>query len=86
MAAEVLTVPRVYLKDKSFWKSGHHTAYATPNGNPGNPEDKRNPETLVFEFGVARHVPLAKFKLFEDCGIATTDRPKMKTFDDDDDA
>ena len=84
MAAEVVEIPRVYLKDRSLWKSGHHTAYAVPNGNPGNPEDKRPPETLVFEFGVARGVPLQKFELFRDAGIATTDRPRIHTLDDDD--
>ena len=85
MAAEVTMIPRVYLKDKAFWKSAHHTAYATPGGNPANKEDLRQPETLVFEFGVARHVPLAKYELFADCGIATTDRPVLRRPGDEDD-
>lgn len=83
MAAEVTTIPRVYLKDKQYWKSGYHTAYATPNGNPSNHEDHRAPEALVFEFGVARGVPLAKFELFRDAGIATTDRPVLRPIEDD---
>ena len=84
MAAEVTTIPRVYLKDKTFWKSAHHTAYATPGGNPHNKDDLRQPEILVFEFGVARQVPLAKYELFADCGIATTDRPVLRRPGDED--
>ncbi len=85
MSTEITTIPRVYLKDQALWKSGHHTAYATPNGNPNNKEDQRAPESLVFEFGVARGVPLQKFELFRDAGIATTDRPVIRRFGDDDD-
>ena len=84
MSVEVIEIPRVYLKDRSLWKSGYHTAYAVPNGNPYNKDDQRQPETLVFEFGVARRVPLAKFELFRDAGIATTDRPRLNRDEDDD--
>ena len=83
MAADIVTVSRVYLKDKNLWKSGHHTAYATPEGNPNNKDDLRAPESLVFEFGVARHVPLAKYELFQSIGIATTERPVLRPLDDD---
>jgi len=84
MAAELIEVPRVYLKNRALWSSGHHTAYALADGNPNNPEDKRSPETLVFEFGVAKGVPLRKFELFRDLGIATTDRPRLNPQEDDD--
>ena len=81
--AEILTIPRVYLKNRDLWASGHHTAYALAEGNPGNAEDRRQPETLVFEFGIARNVPITKFELFRDAGIATTDRPRRHAQDDD---
>ena len=82
MAVEIVSIPRVYLSNRDLWRSGHHTAYALPEGNPNHADDRRQPESLVFEFGIAKNVPLAKFELFRDIGIATTDRPPPDNLED----
>ena len=78
MADQLVTIPsiaRVYLKDKSLWKSGHHTAFAAPGGSPNDPNSHADMYTLVFEFGVARDVERTVYDVFAKAGIATTDRP-----------
>jgi hypothetical protein len=82
MAAEVLTIPRVYLADQKLARqSGHHTIYATSE-QPVTPG--RDPEliTLTFEFGLARNVPKAMYDQFHRLGYVTTDRPKRQGDDD----
>lgn len=83
MAAEVTTISRVYLKPKELWKSAYHTAYCAPNQNPKDPNNNQETYQLIFNFGVARHVPLNVYKAFEAAGIATTDKPKIQDDDDD---
>ena len=85
MPAEVITVRRVYLKPRILWKSAHHTAYTAPGQNPNDPSNHHEVFTLTFEFGVARNIPMNVYKAFEAAGIATTERPKLDTDDDDDD-
>ena len=84
MSAEVTTISRVYLKPKALWKSGQHTAYAAPGQNPKNPGDNVEVYTLVFNFGLARHVPKNVYDAFAAAGIATTDRPRLDGDDTDD--
>lgn len=73
------SVPVVYLKDQSLWRSAHHRAYASPGQDPKNPNAPT--ELLVLEFwgGVARDVERRVYDVFAAAGIATTDRPR---FDD----
>ena len=77
MANEVITIPRVYLKQKHFHKSAYHTAYAPAPSDPhAQPGVDQALVTLTFEMGIARNVPKNLYDLFEAMGIATTNRPK----------
>ena len=81
MAAEITTIPRVYLRQRELWKSGFHTAYCAPGQNPKDQNSNQETYQLQFFFGIARHVPLNVYNAFADAGIATTDRPRLS--DDD---
>lgn len=76
MAAEVLTIPRVYLRPEHLRQSMYHTAHAPaptqPNAQPGTDQALVQ---LVFVAGVAYDVPTTLYDLFAAQGIATKERP-----------
>lgn len=76
MAAEILTIPRVYLKPEHLRQSMYHTAYAAaptqPHAQPGADQALVK---LVFVKGVAYGVLKTEYDLFAAQGIATTQRP-----------
>ena len=79
MAIEITTIPKVYLKDKSLWRSAYHTAIASSTGTlavPGQPEAV---VTLTFLYGLAKDVPVTLYRIFADAGIATTDMPRIES-------
>lgn len=82
MTTEVLTVPKVYLKNPAHWKSGYHTAYATTRKNPVTPGEDPPLARIEFWFGIARNVPQNLYDLFAEAGVVTTERPKMRHEDD----
>lgn len=83
--AEILTVARVYLRPRELWKSAHHTAFCSMTGKPAKVGEEVEVARLEFNFGVARHVPKKLYDLFVAAGIATTDRPKLRNEDTDED-
>jgi len=76
MAAEVILIPRVYLRPEHLRQSMYHTAHAPaptqPNAQPGADQTLKQ---LIFVAGVAYNVPKNDYDLFASLGIATTDRP-----------
>lgn len=83
MAIEVLTVPKVYLKNPAHWKSGYHTAYATARQNAVTPGEDPPLARIEFWFGIARNVPQHIYNIFADAGVVTTERPRLRGVDDD---
>jgi hypothetical protein len=73
----------VYLKPRALWKSAFHTARCCPGQNPKDPNSHVEEMTLVFHFGVARHVPKNVYDAFAAIGIATTERPRFTDDDED---
>ena len=82
MAIEIPTIRRVYIKDPTHWRSAYHTCYLPAPSDPrGQPGTEQALITLVFEMGIARHVPTQIYALFAAANMATTDRPRLR--DDD---
>lgn len=83
MAAEVVTVRRVYLKPESLRKSGWHTAWYPDLSMPREPGKDQMMRSLEFFFGVAKDVPLNIYEQLASMGIATKDRPRRRDEEDD---
>ncbi len=85
MAAEIVTIPRVYLKDRTLaLRSAHHTAYASASHSPIQPGKEVPLLKLEFIQGVVRNVPAQIYQAFADAGVATTDRPRRRSEEKDD--
>jgi hypothetical protein len=84
---EVITIPKCYLRDQQIARrSAYHTAYCGSTPSPiSDPTVPHVLLTLTFWRGVAYNVPLNVYERFADAGIATTDRPRRRFGDDDDD-
>lgn len=82
---EVITIPKCYLRDQAIARrSAYHTAYAG-SGAVGDPKAPYEQHSLTFWRGVAYDVPKNVYDRFADAGIVTTDRPRRRFGDDDED-